>query len=137
MTEIYDANYVFEVTSYFRSDFNFNLKFGYHNSIQFFDGKKSSFDSRNLVLNLDWNINKEINLNLNGGTYKLSGQSYNILNAIINYVPENKSFSYSLTVNNLLNEDQFLYQDRNSYFTSKTTIPLIPFYAFGSIKYIF
>ena len=137
LTEIYNGNYKFEITSYLSSALNFNLKFEYNNNVQSFDRNKSNFDSKNLILHLEWDVNKEISFNLNGGVYEFDKNYYNIINTTINYVPENKKFSYGLIMNNLLNEDEFSYQFRNSFFTSKTTIPLIPFYAIGSVKYVF
>lgn len=137
LTKIYNGLYNLEITSYFSSAIDINLKFEYNNNVQTFDGSKSSFDSKSIILDFDWNINEEISFNLNGGVYELDKNYYNIFNTSINYIPENSKFSYSLRMNNLLNENEFLSQDRNSFFTSVTAIPLIPFYTFGSVKYIF
>jgi hypothetical protein len=137
LNRLYDGLYDFEITSYFSSSLNFNIKLGYNKNIQTFDGNKSSFDSKNMILELDWDISKEMSFNMNGGVYELDQNFYNIFNISINYTPENKFFSYNLRINNLLNENEFSFQQRNSFFTSVTTIPLVPFYAFASVKYIF
>ena len=137
INKIYNGLYNFDVTSYFSSPINFNLKFEYNKSTQKSKGNTSSFDSKNMILELDWNINKEISFNINGGVYELNQNIYNIFNTSINYIPNNTNFSYTLRINNLFNENEFSFQHRNSFFNSETTIPIIPFYAFASVKYIF
>ncbi|RPE00914.1 hypothetical protein EGM88_00770 [Aureibaculum marinum] len=137
LSRLYNGNYKFEITSYFLSKFNFNLLFEYNSYRQKYRNENSSFDSKNLATELEWNPTKEITTNLKGGIYELDKNYYQIFNASINYTPKDKNISYGLRLNNLLNEDQFSIQERNSFFLSKTTVPLVPFYAFASVKYIF
>ncbi|QHI37918.1 hypothetical protein IMCC3317_33010 [Kordia antarctica] len=137
LNELYFGLYSFEITSYFSSSLNFNAKFEYNKNVQTFNDTKSTFDTRNLILELNWDFTKALALKVNGGIYELNENIYNIFNVSLDYVPENKKFSYNLRMNNVLNEDEFSYQNRNSFFTSVTTIPLVPLYTFASVKYIF
>lgn len=137
LNEIYDGVYNFEITSYFSSPLNFIATFEYNKNVQTFNDNTSTFDSKNFKLELDWDLTKTLTLKATGGLYELNENTYNISNITLSYVPENKKFSYSLQVNNILNENEFSYQNRNSFFTSVTTIPLVPFYTFASAKYIF
>ncbi len=136
-TDIYNSTYTAEFTSYFSSPFNFNIKAEYLRNTQKTENISSAFDSKNLIADFTWNVNKEITFDLNGGFYEFDNNYYNIVNTNLNYTPDKSNFSYGITVNNLLGENQFLYQQRNSFFTSITSIPLVPFYTFASVKYIF
>lgn len=137
LNKLYDGVYDFEITTYFSSSFNFNVKFEYARSVQEFDEDKIAYNSKNVLIDVDWELNKEISFNLNGGVYELERSYYKIFNSSVKYVPENKRFSYELKMSNLLDEKEFSFQQRNSFYTSKTTIPLIPFYSFVSVKYVF
>lgn len=137
LSSIYTGLYNFEITSYFSSKFNFNLLFEYNQQTQKVYEDSFSFNSKNLVLNLDYNFNKETSLALNGGFYEVNKNYFNIVNVDVNYTPNNSKFSYGLSVNNLLNEKSFSYQESNAFFFSEESIPLIPFYTFLNVKYIF
>ncbi|QTE21360.1 hypothetical protein [Polaribacter cellanae] len=137
LSNTYVGLYNFEITSYFSSKFNFNLFLEYNKQSQKVYDTNFSFNSKNIVLNLDYNFNKATSLNLNGAIYKVNKNYYNLINFDINYSPKNSNFSYSLSVNNLLNENSFSYQESNSFFFSEESVPLIPFYSFLNVKYIF
>lgn len=137
LSNIYTALYNFEITSYFSSKFNFNLLFEYSQQSQKVYDSSFSFNSKNMILSLDYNFNKELSINVNGSFYEVNKNYFNIANLELNFVPENSNISYGFKVNNLLNENSFLYQESNSFFFSEEFIPLIPFYSFVNIKYIF
>jgi hypothetical protein len=136
-TRLYDGIYSFEISSYFSSSLNFNMQFEYNSNIQTFENNKSTFDSKNLKLAVDWNISEVFNFNLNTEIYELERDVYNLVNVSLKYTPQDSKLSYGLKINNLLNEDEFAFQQRNSFFSSVTRIPLVPFYTFATIKYIF
>ena len=137
LSNIYTSLYNFEITSYFSSRFNFNLLFEYNQQSQKVYDTSFSFNSKNMVLSLDYNFNKELSINVNGSFYEVNKNYFNIANLELKYAPENSNISYGLKVNNLLNENSFSYQESNSFFFSEEFIPLIPFYSFINIKYIF
>ncbi|WP_420572522.1 hypothetical protein [Kordia sp.] len=137
LNELYFGTYNFEITSYFNSAFNFNLKFEYNKNSQTFNNTKSTFDSRNVILESNVDISEALTLSLDGGVYELENDFYNVFNIALTYEPKDKKVSYNLRVNNILNEDEFSYQQRSSFLNSVTTIPLVPFYMFASVKYIF
>jgi hypothetical protein len=113
------------------------MQFEYNSNIQTFENNKSTFDSKNLKLAVDWNISEVFNFNLNTEIYELERDVYNLVNVSLKYTPQDSKLSYGLKINNLLNEDEFAFQQRNSFFSSVTRIPLVPFYTFATIKYIF
>ncbi|QMU64839.1 MAG: hypothetical protein GKR88_11425 [Flavobacteriaceae bacterium] len=137
ISKLYDGIYNIEMSSYFSSPLNFNLRFEYNNNVQKFNNNKSSFSTKKIEFDLDWNFGSEFAFVLNGGVYSINNDVYNIINMSLGYEPENKNFSYSLKINNLINEDEFSIQYRDTFFSSVTTIPLVPFYTFASVKYIF
>ena len=137
LSNIYTGVYNFEITSYFNSKFNFNLLFEYNDQSQKVKDTSFSFNSKNVVLNLDYSFNEEVNLSANGGFYELNNNYYNLISINANYTPKNSSFSYGLRLNNLLNENSFSYQESNPFFFSEESVPLIPFYTFLNVKYIF
>lgn len=137
LNRIYSSDYRLEISSYFSKTFNFSLTSGYQKSVQKFGNKSSVFDTKNLSVDLDWEILEDVALNLNGGIYEVSDTIYKIFNSSIEYTPENKRISYGLYLNNILNEDEFSFQARNSFFYSFSSIPLVPRYILFQINYTF
>ena len=118
------GSYELKLNSYYNSGFNFELQVAYLNSTQRFENTQSKLKNYSLELDLSYEINKELDFSLSNYTSRVNAATYTILNLESKYVPKKKNYSLSAGVFNLLNEDQFATQQRETFFFSTTTIPL-------------
>jgi hypothetical protein len=92
--------------------------------VQKFENNKNSFESYSLELDISYELNKELDFTFTNFTSRIDATNYSVLNLEGTYVPENKSYTLATGVFNLLDEDAFVTQFRDTFFFSTTTIPL-------------
>ncbi|WP_435138411.1 TonB-dependent receptor [Formosa sp. A9] len=133
----YSATYLFSATTYFKMPFNFKVKANLNYSKSNFNNVTSKVDWTNLALNVNYNISKEWHAEIINDYYKMTNNSYYFIKSMISYQPELSSFSYSLMLNNLTNEQSFENEFIDQFTTYQSQIQLLPRYFFVSVKYRF
>ncbi|WP_194851174.1 carboxypeptidase-like regulatory domain-containing protein [Nonlabens antarcticus] len=118
------GSYNLKLNSYYNSGFNFEVKVEYMNSIQEIENIKNRFENYSLELDLSYELNETLDFGLSSYSSRVNASTYNVLNLESKYVPKKKNYSLSAGVFNLFNEDQFVTQQRETFFFSTTSIPL-------------
>jgi len=118
------GSYNLKINSYYNSGFNFEAQLEYMNSTQEFENIKNRFENYSLELDLSYELNQDLDFSLSTYTSRINASTYNVLNIESKYVPQKKNYSLSAGIFNLLNEDQFVTQQRETFFFSTTIIPL-------------
>jgi hypothetical protein len=123
-SSIITNTYDLKINSYYNSGLNFEVQVAYNRSVQKFENNKNSFESYSLELDISYELNKELDFTFTNFTSRIDATNYSVLNLEGTYVPENKSYTLATGVFNLLDEDAFVTQFRDTFFFSTTTIPL-------------
>ncbi|NLP59296.1 carboxypeptidase-like regulatory domain-containing protein [Lutibacter sp. B1] len=133
----YSGNYAFSASSYFKKWFNFSGGVSYRFSSSKVEGNLNSFETKKAFLGFNFKISESLKATVNNEYYILNNENYAFLNATINYEPKKSRWSGTLYFNNLLNEEEYLVQQINSFTSYEKRIRLMPAYVLFNIKYRF
>lgn len=137
VSKILMGSYSLSANSYFSSGLNFAVQAQYNNSIQFIDNNKNGLENFLLNTELSYELSKTLDIKLLSNTSFVNQTIYNVLNLEVNYLPKKSSYSLSSGIFNLLNEDQFITQQRETFFFSTTRLPLRSILPYLKLSYTF
>ena len=136
-SENYSNTIKYSVTSYFKKAINFDGGFSYNFTQSVFENNKTTNVTKDIFLDVNYNITKTILAECNSAIYFINQQNYSFNNIIINYNPVESKFSYRLIFNNVLNENQFTVITLNNFTFYQSSVELVPRYLLCAVKYRF
>lgn len=133
----YSNNIKYSATTYFKIPVNFDFGFSYNYNQTFFNAIKSSNTTKDLFVNINYQISKTVLVESNNSLYFIFSKNYSFNNLVLSYTPIDSKFSYRIIFNNILNEKEYIYTNLNNYTFYKSTIQLVPRYLLATVKYRF
>ena len=127
----------YSATTYFKTAINFDGGFSYNYNQSIFENNKTTNITKDVFLNINYNISKTILAESNNSIYFVNSQNYSFNNIILNYNPIESKLSYRLIFNNILNEKEYTFISLNNYTLFQSSIQLVPRYLLLSVKYRF
>ena len=133
----YSSLYKFTCNTFLTSPFNFNFGFTLNYSKSFYNQIISKNNTQEAFFNINYNLKDVFVAEFNSTLYKINGNNYSFLNAVLNYNPKQSKLSYRMIFNNLINQNEFTTRSIDNYSLNKSTINLVPRYVLLNCKYRF
>ncbi len=133
----YTHNIKYSATTYLKGGFNFDAGFSYNYGQSVFNNIKTANITKDLFLNINYQLSKTVLLESNNSLYIINDKNYIFNNIILSYNPAQGRLSYRMIINNITNQNQYTLMSLNNYTFYQQNVQLIPRYVLYAIKYRF
>lgn len=133
----YNSSYFLTGTTYFQFPLNFNVRVNLNFYESDFNKAQSKTNWQNLELNANYKLTDVWIASLKNNFYFTNDSDYFFIDLKVNYNPKKSRFAFEFILNNMINENLFSINDIDELSTYRSTIQLLPRYAYLWVKYRF